>query len=126
MSSTPGKCKTSATSLKRVTVTSELIRTDVLLRLGLTATENGGVLLDLNVDGEVFPFATPAIVHNAKGLANIISIGDDIEVGDVEGWIRDVQRAEKRFERTIWVPRGILRNIDVTAVFLQSEGCMGG
>lgn len=127
VSSTPGGCKTSVTSLKRVTITSELIRTDVLLRLGPTAAGNGGVLLDLNVNGEVFPFVvTPAIAHNVKELANIISIGDDIEVGDVEEWIRGVQSAEKRSERTILVPRGILSNADVTAVFLQSVGCIGG
>ena len=78
-----------------MTITSELIHTDVLLRLGFTATENGGVFRDLNVNGEVFSFvATPAIVHNAKKLAKIVSVGHDIDVGDVEGWIRDVERGK--------------------------------
>ena len=77
--------------------------------------------------GEVFPFvATPARVYNAKELANVTAIGHDVDGGDVEGWLRDVQRVEKWLERTVLVPCGVLSDVDMTDVFFNRKGTLGG
>jgi hypothetical protein len=83
-----------------VAITSELVRANVLVRFGLLAADNGGIVRDLDVDGEFLPFVTaPARVYKDKELADVIPVGHDVDRGDVEGWMRDVQRADERFER---------------------------
>jgi hypothetical protein len=97
MSSTPTNLTNSALLLERVAITPELVRANVLIRFGLLAAEDGGIVRDLDVDGEVLPFVTtPARVHKAKELADVVPVGHDVDRGDVERWMRYVQRAEER------------------------------
>jgi hypothetical protein len=98
-------------------ITSELVRTNVFLRFGLLAAEDGGIVRDLDVDGEVFPFVTtPTRVYEAKELADVVPVGHDVDRGDVERWMRYVQRAEERFEGAVWVFGGVLSNVDMPSV----------
>jgi hypothetical protein len=60
----------------------------------------------------------------AEELADVMSVRHNINRGDVERWMRDVQRAE-RFERDVWVSRDVLSNVDVAGVLFQSEGAVG-
>jgi hypothetical protein len=121
--SAPTDLAVSALLLERVTITPELVWANVFFRFGLLAAEDSGIFRDFNVNGEIFSFvATPPRVYKTEELADVIAVGHDIDRGDVKGWMRHVQRAEERFERAFWVPRGILGNINVTSVLFQSKG----
>jgi hypothetical protein len=85
MSSTPTNLTNSALLLERVAITPELVRANVLIRFGLLAAEDGGIVRDLD-----------ARVHKAKELADVVPVGHDVDRGDVERWMRYVQRAEER------------------------------
>jgi hypothetical protein len=125
VSSTPTNLTASALLLKRVAIAFELARINVFLRFGLLAAEDGGIVRDLDVDGEVFPFVTiPARVYKAKELADVVPVGHDVDRSDVERRMRYIQRAEERFEGAVWVSRGVLSNVDMASVLLQSEGAV--
>ena len=117
VSSTPINLTPSALLLKRVAIASELLQTNFFLRFGLLAAEDGGIVRDLDVDGEVVPFVTtPTRVYKAKELADVVPVGHDVDRGDVERWMRYVQRAEERFEGAVWVSRGVTSNVDMSSV----------
>jgi hypothetical protein len=85
VSSTPTNLTASALLLKQVAIASELVRTNIFLRFSLLAAEDGGIVRDLDVDGEVFPFVTtPARVYKAKELADVVPVGHDVDGGDFE------------------------------------------
>lgn len=82
VSSTPTDLRVSALLLERVSIASELVGANVLLRFGLLAAEDGGIIPDLDVDGEVLPFVTiSARVYKAKEFTDIIPVGHDINRG---------------------------------------------
>jgi hypothetical protein len=85
VSSTSTNLAASALLLKRVPITSELVGTNVLDRLSLLAAEDGGIVCDLDVNGEVFPFLiTPARVYETKELADVIPVGHNVDGDDVK------------------------------------------